>query len=83
MTHDGHVKMSVMLLSLHCLKEGKKTLTLCLFFLSAGNDVKDIFASAKSGDQYRALKIVIKDGKQRSSVLEFVYFYLNVCQGWH
>lgn len=80
MTHDGHVKMSVMLLSLHCLKEGKKTLTLCLFFLSAGNDVKDIFASAKSGDQYRALKIVIKDGKQRSSVLEFVYFYLNVCQ---
>uniref|UniRef100_I3JQ43 Twinfilin-1 n=1 Tax=Oreochromis niloticus TaxID=8128 RepID=I3JQ43_ORENI len=31
------------------------------FFFSAGNDVKDIFASAKSGDQYRALKIVIKD----------------------
>ncbi|KAK2917627.1 twinfilin-1a [Channa argus] len=27
----------------------------------AGNDVKDIFASAKSGDQYRVLKIVIKD----------------------
>uniref|UniRef100_A0A7N6BII2 Twinfilin-1 n=1 Tax=Anabas testudineus TaxID=64144 RepID=A0A7N6BII2_ANATE len=30
-------------------------------FLSAGNDVKDIFASAKGGDQYRVLKIVIKD----------------------
>lgn len=34
---------------------------LCLF--SANNDVKDIFASAKSGDQYRALKIVIEGGK--------------------
>lgn len=29
--------------------------------IQAGNDVKDIFASAKSGDQYRALKIIIKD----------------------
>uniref|UniRef100_A0A3Q4N3B5 Twinfilin-1 n=1 Tax=Neolamprologus brichardi TaxID=32507 RepID=A0A3Q4N3B5_NEOBR len=54
--------MSVVLLSLHCLKEGKKILTsYVFFFFSAGNDVKDIFASAKSGDQYRALKIVIKD----------------------
>lgn len=77
--------MSVVLLSLRCLKEGKKTPTsyVFFFFFSAGNDVKDIFASAKSGDQYRALKIVIKDGKQRASVQEFVYFYLNVCQGWH
>lgn len=62
-------------------KGGEENPDLMSFFLSAGNDVKDIFASAKSGDQYRALKIVIKDGKQRSSVLEFVYFYLNVCQG--
>ncbi|CAB1440022.1 unnamed protein product [Pleuronectes platessa] len=29
--------------------------------IQAGNDVKDIFASAKTGDQYRALKIVIED----------------------
>ncbi|KAM3870290.1 twinfilin-1a [Diretmus argenteus] len=29
--------------------------------IQAGNDVKDIFASAKSGDQYRILKIVIND----------------------
>ncbi|XP_060931993.1 twinfilin-1a [Limanda limanda] len=29
--------------------------------IQAGNDVKDIFASAKSGDQYRAIKIVIED----------------------
>ncbi|XP_070828005.1 twinfilin-1-like [Chaetodon trifascialis] len=29
--------------------------------IQAGNDVKDIFADAKSGDQYRALKIVIED----------------------
>ncbi|XP_020501542.2 twinfilin-1a [Labrus bergylta] len=29
--------------------------------IEAGNDVKDIFASARSGDQYRALKIVIED----------------------
>ncbi|KAM6937899.1 twinfilin-1a [Xenentodon cancila] len=27
----------------------------------AGNDVKDIFASARSGDEYRVLKIVIED----------------------
>lgn len=31
---------------------------------AAGNDVKDLFADAKSGDQYRVLKIVLKDGKQ-------------------
>ncbi|XP_041794195.1 twinfilin-1-like [Chelmon rostratus] len=31
--------------------------------IQANNDVKDIFASAKSGDQYRALKIVI-EGEQ-------------------
>lgn len=31
-------------------------------FFPAGNDVKDIFASAKTGDQYRVLKIVIEDG---------------------
>lgn len=30
--------------------------------LPAGNDVKDVFASARSGDQYRVLKIVIEDG---------------------
>ncbi|XP_054632212.1 twinfilin-1-like [Dunckerocampus dactyliophorus] len=29
--------------------------------IQAGNDVKEIFASAKSGDQYRVLKIVIED----------------------
>ncbi|XP_034443845.1 twinfilin-1a [Hippoglossus hippoglossus] len=29
--------------------------------IQAGNDVKDIFASARSGDQYRALKIIIED----------------------
>ncbi|XP_061629713.1 twinfilin-1-like isoform X4 [Phyllopteryx taeniolatus] len=29
--------------------------------IQAGNDVKDIFASAKSGDEYRVLKIVIED----------------------
>ncbi|XP_030587054.1 twinfilin-1a [Archocentrus centrarchus] len=29
--------------------------------IQAGNDVKDIFASARSGEQYRALKIVIED----------------------
>ncbi|XP_070686218.1 twinfilin-1a [Pempheris klunzingeri] len=29
--------------------------------IQAGNDVKDIFASARSGDQYRVLKIVIED----------------------
>lgn len=29
--------------------------------IQAGNDVKDIFASARSGDQYRVVKIVIKD----------------------
>lgn len=34
--------------------------------LSAGNDVKDVFASARSGDQYRVLKIVIEDGKDAS-----------------
>lgn len=31
--------------------------------LPAGNDVKDLFANARSGDQYRVLKIVIEDGK--------------------
>lgn len=30
----------------------------------AGNDVKDLFADAKSGDQYRVLKIIIQDGKR-------------------
>ncbi|XP_072242305.1 twinfilin-1-like [Leuresthes tenuis] len=29
--------------------------------IQAGNDVKDIFASARGGDQYRVLKIVIED----------------------
>ncbi|KAM7396993.1 hypothetical protein PAMP_019992 [Pampus punctatissimus] len=29
--------------------------------IQAGNDVKDIFASAKTGDEYRVLKIVIED----------------------
>ncbi|KAM4619551.1 twinfilin-1a [Polymixia lowei] len=29
--------------------------------IQAGNDVKDIFASARNGDQYRVLKIVIED----------------------
>lgn len=29
----------------------------------AGNDVKDLFADAKSGDQYRVLKIILQDGK--------------------
>lgn len=29
--------------------------------IKAGNDVKDVFASAKSGDQYRVLKIIIED----------------------
>ncbi|XP_051238379.1 twinfilin-1a [Dicentrarchus labrax] len=29
--------------------------------IQAGNDVKDIFANARSGDQYRVLKIVIED----------------------
>ncbi|XP_061677630.1 twinfilin-1-like [Syngnathoides biaculeatus] len=29
--------------------------------IQAGNDVKDMFASAKSGDEYRVLKIVIED----------------------
>uniref|UniRef100_A0A667WDX3 Twinfilin-1 n=1 Tax=Myripristis murdjan TaxID=586833 RepID=A0A667WDX3_9TELE len=29
--------------------------------IQAGNDVKDVFANAKSGDQYRLLKIVIED----------------------
>ncbi|KAM3608898.1 uncharacterized protein V6R79_006494 [Siganus canaliculatus] len=29
--------------------------------IQAGNDVKEIFASARSGDQYRVLKIVIED----------------------
>ncbi|XP_077567086.1 twinfilin-1-like [Stigmatopora nigra] len=29
--------------------------------IQAGNDVKDIFASAKSGDEYRVLKIVIEN----------------------
>ncbi|KAE8296083.1 Twinfilin-1 [Larimichthys crocea] len=29
--------------------------------IQAGNDVKDIFATAKSGDQYRVLKIVIEN----------------------
>lgn len=38
-------------------------------FFQAGNDVKEIFASARSGDQYRVLKIVIEDGKQRTSYL--------------
>lgn len=46
-----------------------------LFVYSAGNDVKDIFANARSGDQYRVLKIVIEDGKQCPRVLEFVYSY--------
>lgn len=31
---------------------------------AAGNDVKDLFADAKSGDQYRVLKIILEDGKQ-------------------
>ncbi|KAK9516428.1 hypothetical protein VZT92_024358 [Zoarces viviparus] len=31
--------------------------------IQAGNDVKDVFASARSGDQYRVLKVVI-DGEQ-------------------
>lgn len=36
------------------------------FFLPllARNDVKEMFASARGGDQYRVLKIVIEDGKQ-------------------
>ncbi|XP_061577059.1 twinfilin-1-like [Cololabis saira] len=29
--------------------------------IQAGNDVKDIFASARNGDEYRVLKIVIED----------------------
>ncbi|XP_024912270.1 twinfilin-1a [Cynoglossus semilaevis] len=29
--------------------------------IQAGNDVKDIFASARNGDEYRCLKIVIED----------------------
>ncbi|KAM8861579.1 twinfilin-1a [Synchiropus picturatus] len=29
--------------------------------IQAGNDVKDIFAQARNGDEYRALKIVIED----------------------
>ncbi|KAK6318413.1 hypothetical protein J4Q44_G00117040 [Coregonus suidteri] len=29
--------------------------------IQAGNDLKDVFASARSGDQYRLLKIVIED----------------------
>uniref|UniRef100_A0A3B4AB30 Twinfilin-1 n=1 Tax=Periophthalmus magnuspinnatus TaxID=409849 RepID=A0A3B4AB30_9GOBI len=35
----------------------------CCFvlFLLAGNDVKDMFASARSGDEYRLVKIVIED----------------------
>lgn len=33
--------------------------------IKAGNDVKDVFATARSGDQYRVLKIVI-DGEQLS-----------------
>lgn len=36
---------------------------LYFLFLSAGNEVKNIFACARSGDEYRALKIVIEDGK--------------------
>lgn len=31
---------------------------------AAGNDVKDLFADAKSGDRYRVLKIILEDGKQ-------------------
>ena len=45
-----------------CLKQRETDPPLCL--LSAGNDVKDVFASARSGDQYRVLKIVIEDGER-------------------
>lgn len=73
MTHNGRVRMSVLLSSLHLVKGGGKADPFSFFFFfKAGNDVKDIFASAKSGEQYRALKIVIEDGKQCSRVLEYV-----------
>lgn len=45
-----------------CLKQQETDPLLCI--LSAGNDVKDVFASARSGDQYRVLKIVIEDGER-------------------
>lgn len=54
------------------------TMTLSLSFFAAGNDVKDVFASAKSGDEYRALKIVIEDGEPCPRDLGFVYSFL--CQ---
>ena len=32
---------------------------------TAGNDLKNAFADARNGDQFRVLKVVIDDGKQK------------------
>lgn len=33
-------------------------------FIAVGNDLKDIFASARNGDENRCLKIVTEDGSE-------------------
>lgn len=58
----GRVGTSVSVSSMCLFKTAGDWPLLCL--LSAGNDVKDVFASARSGDQYRVLKIVIEDGER-------------------
>lgn len=54
------------LTQLHCVQTRvNSTSHLISMSSTAGSDVKDIFADARNGDQFRVLKIVIEDGKQK------------------
>lgn len=47
--------------------------------LLACNEVKDVFASARGGEQYRVLKIIIDDGKRRPTIQRVEKSKLNSC----
>nr|ACM08375.1 Twinfilin-1 [Salmo salar]ACM09806.1 Twinfilin-1 [Salmo salar] len=47
--------------------------------IQAGNDVKDVFASARSGNQYRLLKIVIKDEQLALGVTKQASYSRSIC----
>lgn len=65
-TTDRHMKLPLSYLCYLLLEIflTRPNCNLCPF--SAGNDVKEVFASARSSDQYRVLKIIIEDGNETS-----------------
>lgn len=66
-TEGRQIKVPFSYLLLNLLSQTFLTESDCqLCPLLAGNDVKDVFASARGGDQYRVVKIVIEDGKALS-----------------